>query len=105
MATTDYPASPTIECRPTEPDRLKLLKRRAIENGQHSLDLIAKRGRRLSPRDDVDRAMKEDARTMRELSWSDRNDVWMALLNYELRQLHRNRWDGAPARDQLSVTT
>jgi hypothetical protein len=100
MATTNCPATRTIDCRPTDLDSVKLFKRRAIENGQQFLDVIARRGRRLSPRDDVERAMKEDARTLRELSWSDRNDVWIALLHYELRQLHGNRWDSAPARAQ-----
>jgi hypothetical protein len=104
MPTTDDATIRTLECLSSDSGSLERLKQRAIENGKHVLDVNAACGRRLSPRDDVDRAMQEDATSFRELSWPDRDDVRTVLLNYELRQLHRGRWGSAPARGQPSAT-
>jgi hypothetical protein len=59
----------------------------ATENAHRELQLNARQGRRLSPRDDVERAVRHDP-TARALPSSLRSVVANALLDYEFTQLH-----------------
>lgn len=63
-------------------------KTRAIEEGRKTLDMIERHGVRLSPGDDVDRAMT----SISGLSMTEVHDVRGALLAYAFEALHGERW-------------
>jgi hypothetical protein len=79
------------ESRAGEMESITRLMQLAIANGQRELDLNAQHGRRLSPRDDVERAIKRDP-MVRMLPPKLRDEIFRVLVEYELVQLHGDRF-------------
>jgi hypothetical protein len=91
MVTTEATAS-SLEVNSKFIETTGSIKLAVVERGRAFLRSLVQRRQCLSPRDDVERALQRDRKSLERLAVDDQRDVYTELLEHVFTEYHGQRW-------------